>query len=763
MRLALIPGALLCAMLAACSQGGSDGGDSGGVHELALRQTASGSVATVGQVNWYHYRAVETNGVLQVRCSSDTLRPDVEYLVTVYELDPAGNRVRIAGDHVPDESLLPADLVMNVYVDQPKDLYIAVRDLLDDEASPNSYYLSVDFVGAADEDGNFANALPLAVDGDPADATGTIGHVGDVDCYTFQVETAAVYAVTLDFTPFAGGTDVALTAHLYDSEGDPVAETPTGQRTQYRLLPYLEPGTYYLVVEDLGRDDFDPSSPYRASVQSQDAAEVRADDTPSAAVPTEFDAAEGVYAADGAIAYLGDEDWYLIPAGSAGADQFRVLEVSLEEGAEAGGLDLELTVVDEGGEVLLSHRYPGGSAVYRTQLLAGQGAHYVGVGAADGARPSAVAPYTLRVGVAAVDDPGELGAGNDTLDAAEPLASASTSDSGWTTGKIAYRGDEDWYRIDTDTAVPRVLEVFLETDAAAPPDYALSVIRDGVLKKVYDSRGEDGPTRLKASLFVPAGTPPAQVTYFFRVYDFQGDEGSVDIPYRIRCNVTEMPQTLPADANAPGAVYHLETDELGALTDVRLELTSLDHREYALDTGLLRFNGADPAPGIIRETAGGLTTITSPWIGGYVDYQGDQDWFEVDLGPLVQNGIPLDSQWYYELQVEFYTPGSAVEPVWKLYRDENQNGVLVDRANDSSGFFASAGDGDPAVGAVQVTAPEPGTDETFWVGDAWEGKFYLSVSDFQFAEAAEPDDDWGYDAPYYFRLRLVYHPGVSHP
>ncbi len=27
----------------------------------------------------------------------------------------------------------------------------------------------------------------------------------------------------------------------------------------------------------------------------------------------------------------------------------------------------------------------------------------------------------------------------------------------------------------------------------------------------------------------------------------------------------------------------------------------------------------------------------------------------------------------------------------------------------------------------------------------------------------DPDNDWGYDAPYYFKVVLTYHPGVSYP
>ncbi len=212
-RYALIP--LVWLLLFGCGSGGSDN-EGGGVQELSLGKEVSGTIATAGEVDWYHYRAVEANNVLQVNASSNTFRPDVELLVTAYELDGAGNKVRIQGDHAPEGSQLPADLQMNVYIDQPKDIYLAVRDLMDDEASENAYYLSVDYPGGSEGDENFANANPLTVDDAASFHEGSIGTVGDIDCYTFDAAADGVYAVTVDYTPFAGGTDVDPTIERAD-------------------------------------------------------------------------------------------------------------------------------------------------------------------------------------------------------------------------------------------------------------------------------------------------------------------------------------------------------------------------------------------------------------------------------------------------------------------------------------------------------------------------------------------------------------------
>ncbi len=747
--------------LGACSGAGT-GGDEGGITELALRRTVTGTIGTVGEVDWYHYRAVEANNVLRIRCTSETLRPDVDLAVAVYEGDGRGGRVRLYGDHAPEGSQLPADIEMNVYVDAPKDLYIAVRDLMDDEASDRPYHLTIDFPGSAGDDGSFASAVPLQAVPGAEPVEDTIGYVGDVDCYTFTAAADGVYAVDVAFSPFPGGTGVELAVEVFDAGGERVIAYTGPQRLRYRLVPYLEAGTYYVLVQDFGRDDADEASPYRISVTPVEAAEALEDDGPASARALAYDPGAGAYTARGALEYQGDEDWYALPDPDDGTG-IPVLEVVLDDGGGAPGFRYSLELLDEAGLVLLAHEHLGGSAPYRTQIRAGRGVHRVRVRPAPGQDVSDPAPYALTVTVASVDDPDEADPGNDTIGTALALEPGREREA-----LIAYRGDEDWYAVGTDTSAWRVLEVFLETDGPTRADPALSVIGDGLLARVEDPYGGDGPTRLKTSLLLPAADPADAVTYFLRVADAQGDEGEPDLPYRIRCNLREVPAGLPPDPQAPDAVYYGEVAEAldASAAPVRLEVNAVTHRRFAANTTLLRFNGPDPAPGITRTTADGVTTIRMPWIGGYIDYRGDQDWFALELGPLDDGVTPPASSWYYDIRIELHVgePGSDVEYVWKLYRDPNGNGILVDRPGDSNGFFASAGDPDTEPAPLDVTAPDPEGGEPFWVGDAWEGTFYLSVGDFDYVASDLPDDDWGYDgAPYHLRVTLIYHPGVSRP
>jgi hypothetical protein len=60
--------------------------------------------------------------------------------------------------------------------------------------------------------------------------------------------------------------------------------------------------------------------------------------------------------------------------------------------------------------------------------------------------------------------------------------------------------------------------------------------------------------------------------------------------------------------------------------------------------------------------------------------------------------------------------------------------------------------------------------EKIWVSNSWQNdRFYLAISDFNYTRLSGgafntvPDDDWGYNAPYYFQVRLTYHPDESSP
>ena len=748
-----------------------DGGSSGGMTELSLGETVSGSIASVGEVDWYHYRTVDANNVLQVSCSSNTYRPDVELLATVYEEDAAGNKVRLYGDHAIEGSQLPADMTLNVYINQPKDIYIAVRDLMDDEADDNPYYVSINFAQAAEGNDNFTQAVPITVD-DPATCQDdAISSIGDIDVFTFEVADAGAYSIDIPFNPFDGGTEVELSIDLYDSDGVLVASLDRVQSHNYNMLPYLVPGDYFIVINDYGRDDFDPSSTYSVCVSSTESEELNANDETGTAQEMTYDAVTQTFSAAGSLDYLSDQDWYSLPLDSIATTGFKVLQVTFDDGDEVTDFSYQVDVSDDAATSILSHEFTGGSAAYYAQVKAGTGDHMILVSAAEGETVIQQQPYTLSVQVLDIDDPAEAAPGNDTITTAEVLTpSANPADA--SIGKIGYRGDVDWFSVDVTNTVgtPHILEVYLDTDGASSlVEYYVSVMRDDVITKMFDTNGSDGGTELKTSIYVPTSSA-GTLTYYFRVCDYQGDDGDGNVDYRIRTNITEIPAALPADSVVASGdrIYFDEITERGTASaeTVYLELNSLVQKTYLADTTQFKFFTGEAAAGVTRTpNADGTTTITFPWVAGYIDYLGDQDWFKMSLSDLDNNG---DESWYYDISVEMHVdaPGDSVEYIWKLYRDYNDsgvsNGILVDVAGDSDGFFASDGDDTTTISGFDLTTP--GAGEEFWAGDEWEGNFYFSISDFNFVNADHPDDDWGYTGvPYYFRVTLVYHPGVSYP
>jgi hypothetical protein len=478
-----------------------------------------------------------------------------------------------------------------------------------------------------------------------------------------------------------------------------------------------------------------------------------------------YNDATRTFSAAGVIAYAGDEDWYALPVGSLGTVGLKVLNVRFDDAGDDGLVfDYQLDLKDAGDNSLLSRTFVSGSAAYSTQIMSGSGDHLLVVKAAKSQKNTAQAPYTVSVEVLDIDDPPEVQTdGNNTLGTADTLTSGVAAN-----GKIAFRGDEDWYRIDIDTSTPKVLELFLDTAAAGRVEYYLSLMRDGVIKKTHDADGSDGATELKTSVWVPQSTSaPHTATYLIKISDYQNDEGD-DETYTLQANVLSVPATVP---NGPAAspTYFDEVSEGNGLNtvEVELETTSLVQASFDADTALLDFRNGGAG---ITQAANpdGTTTISFPWIAGYMDYQGDQDWFQIAMRTLDPNNP--DDQWYYDVEVRLVSGGATdVEYVWKYYRDRNDNQFLVDRPTENDGYIGCVGDQDPIDNSLIDIDTQVLTDD-LWVGDGWSGMFYFAISDFNYVSLPgsydpnpRPDDDWGYNPAYYFKVTLVYHPGLSRP
>lgn len=750
-------------LLIACGSGGDKSGDESGVRTLQVNEPAAGEIATEGDVDWYTYRVTAPDTLLQVTCNSNTLRPDVDLLLSVYEEDAEGNKIRLFATHAADGAVVPANLQINLFIAEPKEIFIAVRDLQDNEAGEDeTYYVKVAVAEAVDGNETFAQATQLRVDDETSCQDDTIGNVGDTDCYTFDVAQEGVYVAKVDFNRFNGGTSVNLAVELYDAEGNELERLTQGQGEQFYLQHHLEAGSYFLLIEDQGQDDSDPSSNFHVCVESLEITEVGANDTRDD-VQDLTATTPDVYEVEGSLDYAGDADWYRLPIGGSGGSGLKILQVSFEDGEESNQFKYQVAMEDEDAAGLLSHTFMGGSDTYLTQLKAGNGDHYLQIQAAPGQNANQSAPYSATITVVDVEDAAETaGDGNDSLSAADEL-----TDGVALTGKVSYRGDEDWYTIPVDRTTPKVVSVYLDATPGAGDEphveYYVSVMSDQVVKKIYDENGEDGATHLKTSILLPQTS--GSDNYMFKVCDYQNDEGDT-FDYELLVTVNEIPATVPAGPAAGDYFDEIGETDSDTAVDLELENSTIDQPHFKAD--IERFDLSNAT----RSTVDGVTTLTFPWVAGYVDYQGDQDWFRMPLDKL----DPSDSNdWHFEVHVRLEqavsSGASDVEYAWKLYRDRNDNGRLVERQNPNDGWVDVVGDPDPTDTTPYIFNSQ-NEGGNLWIGDGWGAHdYYISISDFNYlripngtdssSENDQPDDDWSDQAAYYFQVTLVYHPGVS--
>ncbi|MFH2066193.1 MAG: T9SS type A sorting domain-containing protein [Pseudomonadota bacterium] len=739
-----------------CSGSDDPAGSSSGLPELVLRQRMAGAISTVGKVDWYYFRAAEANTIMQVRCSSETIRPDVDLLVTVFQQDEQGNRTRLYADHAPDNGIAPADLKLNVYIDQPKDIVISVRDLMDDDASDHPYYLVVDFSSLAQGNDSFAQARELAVNSD-ACLTDSIESIGDIDCFSFASQ-GGIYDLSVAFSPLSGSS-VQLSVDLYNALGQRIDRQTGANLRNFELTHFLPAGVYYVQVNDSGRDDFDQGSVYSVCLNALANVEANQNDRQEDAESITLAAFGSENNITGSLDYITDADWYRIslPDPSSG---FRVLDLRFTGTAAKEYL---VNVLDQDGEAILSHSFNGGSPEYRTLVKLDESACYFMVTPATGQLEFQAMPYTAMVKALNITDDAEVAPnGNDTIETADPLMPTSDP-SAATSGKIGFRGDADWYSVTIPAhADPQILEVFLEAPLSLV-EYSLSIMNNSLIERLFNNRSETMATSLKTGLLIPANAQDA--VYSFKVHDFQDDDGD-DVTYTIRTDIRDIPAVLPAAAaGSPpsGEAIQYYNEALESDTDsISLYINPDSTRTFNVDNALLANAGAVQQADTPQA---GLTTLTFPWLAGYVDYKGDQDWFKIDLSPL-----DASEDWYCEIQVELYAPATDVEYVWKFFPDVPNDGTLSNSRGSYSGFIASAGDTTITESPVNIVTPS-GDDDAFWIGDAWSGEAYFSISDFNFVTLPSggnnplPDDDWGGygSAPYYFQVTLVYHPGESRP
>lgn len=788
---------LIC--LTACGGGtGSDATDEAQYRELSMDSESRGAIETVGDVDWYHFRAVETNNVLQLRCNGETSVPEVEFLVTVYEKDADGALVRLWADHAPEDAALPANLVLNIPIPEPKDLYIAVRDLMDDEAAPDTRYrLQLAYTNPATDNATFGQATDLGSVG-----TGGICHtdaietVADVDCFSFSVPEAGVYSVAAAFNDPEITTPVRLEMKLYEADGASIypAAGETVLNTGYRV--YLEAGEHFAALQDRGRNDADAFAQYTICINPLTVSEVTQNDTEQTAsgMTEDTGSPHPKYDVQAALAYQQDQDWYRVSVGAPTGTEFQTMKLTFSDSVPPGNnfpFQILLKKADATGADIVDHEYPAGAADYTVQVRVkaedGQPPlvypvdYLIAVRPMPGATVTEGLNYTLRAEVIGVEDGAESPPNdNNSINSADELVIPATPPYTVTVddGKISYRGDDDWYKVEVPNGTDdQILEIDFQAANTSNVEYCVEIMRGSDLWTLSDANHQtDVPTRLKTSFFAAAGT---ESTYNIKVCDCQGDDGD-DVTYHLAMTSSPVPTGVPDEGRSP--VYNSETYERGLIsgdfdTGQAVDVTCAIYPQYAPD-----FKANNQVLKISSMQQSGNQYV-SGWIAGYVDYQGDQDWYVLDIQPM-----DSAQTWYYDIEISVFTPGSDVEYTWKLYRDVAREGltnqVVVDRmpgidmAFDGDGVMAAWATDlvtDPMEAVAQTvpdeTAPvDSPLRENIWISNSWQNdRFYLAISDFNYTRLSNgsfnpaPDDDWGYDAPYYFQVRLTYHPGASNP
>lgn len=771
--------------LMACGGGGDDesGNNEPAVRELTVGETEIEYISSEGEVDNYLFRAAETNRFLRITCKENSQNSGVDVMVTVSEEAANGERVRLFGQHKRQGATTAADIDFLIYIDSPKNLYINVRDLMDDDANTNiPYHLRLQYLNSADGNHDFASAQELSL-GEAVSGSGEISEVGEVDCFTFTPSIDSVQAIHINQHVPQDGTLVHLAASLYDNAGNRIQRVVAPGQT---ILSYLtvDNAPYFLTVEDSDSMHADESAGYDIVIEAVTAAEAKQNDVSDDAGA--MDEINGGFAATGAIDYAsssdppenaGDKDWYQFEV-TGGGGTFSQVELTIDNGGVFDpGAMLRVIVFNDAMQKQSAHEFRCGSSPYLNQFKAPNGTYYLMVESVPTVLLTRSTAY--EVGVRETDFADTAEQDDDNTESSAIVLTAGVGQ----TGMVSYNSDVDWYSLAVTSGLPRIMSVELTSDQSVV-DYQLVVAPGSganAIKKRTDFNGSDAPTRLKTSVYVAQPT-----TFYFRVGDAQNDEGS-SIPYTIVTNLDDIPSSVPPMATGTTRYYSEANEQAGVVGngygEVEIEVLANIQPTFKVNLDWMDFHADTLPEGVTIDTdAGtGVSTVTFPWIAGYVDYQGDYDVFQIDFNKLDPAGA--ETQWYYEVEVHLVVPapGSHVEYIWKLYRDQNQNGIVMDNPTADDGYKACAGDStptDPDNGTPEaVDLITPSGSETFWIGDEWgaDSIFYLGISDFYYqrypGEGARstlpvipwPDEDWGYDTPYYIQMTLTYHPGASQP
>jgi len=512
--------------------------DAAGARPLVPGTAQQGYIEYVGDADWYRLEIPAGADTLRIELSNQTLSSPVDLSFTLYAEDGV---TILGGRYDPDGSDGMTQITQELAVGGSNLCFVVVRDNGSDDADPlNLYFLKATLSAGAGDGNNSPESAVAASCGDSVEDS--IQVRADVDWFRIDLAAGAdILALSLAMP--AGTPDLALT--LYDSAATTaVVSVADGDGTDgptllARNVRLAAAGPYFLSVRDTLDDDADPGLFYTLHAEclpDPDTHEPNGnfstlDENRGHATPLSAGAA-----AEGFIAFQGDEDWFRFTMPRQGLMN---LSVATQQGSRP--LQLVCTLLGPDGRTVEAEfevRAGQEAEAYEARFALSQGVHYLRIrdSGNDGADPDG--PYTVSWSFEPdpdLNEPnGNFATRQENLNHATFLAVGGSEE-----GYIGSTADQDWFQVFVER--PGVYHFALSNDSASNVDLTLSLYQpDGqtllLTRQDEDGQGEEGPTRIEAQLYVfQAGT------YYLLVQDLGNDDTDLSVPYRVETRSVALP------------------------------------------------------------------------------------------------------------------------------------------------------------------------------------------------------------------------------
>jgi len=441
-------------------------------------------------------------------------------------------------------------LSRRVYLPEAGDYYITVHDHGDNSIDEAPYQLSLRARPVPDEaaepNGNSNNTdllRVLATEIEPGVPTlGYIASEDDDDWFALEIPAESILKLDLDNEPaISSPIDLVCTMMAPDLEtrmGEEHDYDGGDETTRLTRNYYVEEaGTYYIHVNDHGGNDDDYDQPFRLTGNLLEVPD--ADFEPNGNSDNrDLNYLMATPILDGVeiqsfLASKGDEDWFHLEV-----EGERILELKLNnEPVFNTTLDLIYIVFNAVGERLAEeHNYDGGEGttyLERNIYLPEAGSYYIRVHDHGDNDYDYDQPFNLNAHLLPVPDgEAEPNGNTDNPDLRQVLATP-IADGQELLGFIASEGDDDWYRLNIETA--GLLEVSY-TNAPAFRSAVDSIVKifaadaETELAEAHDYDGGDETTLLNLHLEVEPGE------YYIQIYDHGGTDYDYDQGYLLSIN-----------------------------------------------------------------------------------------------------------------------------------------------------------------------------------------------------------------------------------